>query len=155
MPASHSAKEVAGRFATAFLLVSVFLLALMLVLPWRFFFVASVVICTTITRICTPRACWTCPSFRRTTTRQRETPLPHPPASCLLCLLASSPQMTKAVEDAVRECGMGLNPNSEGQGQVHVPIPKPTKESRQAVAKVAAKNAEKVRAPCTCETIFF
>lgn len=54
--------------------------------------------------------------------------------------------MTKAVEDAVRDCGMGLNPNTEGQGQVNVPIPKPTKESREAVAKVAAKHAEKVRA---------
>ncbi len=53
--------------------------------------------------------------------------------------------MTKAVEDAIRECGMGLNPNVEGQGQVNVPIPKPTKESREAVAKVAAKHAEKVR----------
>ena len=53
-------------------------------------------------------------------------------------------QMTKAVEDAIRECGMGLNPSSEGQGQVNVPIPKPTKESREAVAKVAAKQAEKV-----------
>lgn len=52
--------------------------------------------------------------------------------------------MTKAVEDAIRECGMGLNPNAEGQGQVNVPIPKPTKESREAVAKVAAKHAEKV-----------
>lgn len=40
---------------------------------------------------------------------------------------------------------MGLNPSSEGQGQVNVPIPKPTKESREAVAKVAAKHAEKVR----------
>lgn len=53
-------------------------------------------------------------------------------------------QMTKAVEDAIRECGMGLNPISEGQGQVNVPIPKSTKESREAVAKVAAKQAEKV-----------
>lgn len=53
--------------------------------------------------------------------------------------------MTKAVENAVRECDMGLNPSSEGQGQVHVPIPKSTKESREAVAKVAAKHAEKVR----------
>ena len=52
--------------------------------------------------------------------------------------------MTKAVEDAIRECGMGLNPSSEGQGQVNVPIPKPTKESREAVAKVAAKQTEKV-----------
>lgn len=54
-------------------------------------------------------------------------------------------QMTKAVEDAIRECGMNLNPSSEGQGQVNVPIPKATKESREAVAKVAAKHAEKVR----------
>ena len=39
---------------------------------------------------------------------------------------------------------MGLNPSAEGQGQVNVPIPKPTKESREAVAKLAAKHAEKV-----------
>ncbi|CAM9579541.1 unnamed protein product [Ectocarpus sp. 12 AP-2014] len=61
----------------------------------------------------------------------------------LIVLSVYDPGMTKAVEDAIRECGMGLNPNSEGQGQVHVPIPKPTKESREAVAKVAAKHAEK------------
>lgn len=61
----------------------------------------------------------------------------------LIVLTLYDPEMTKAVEEAVRECGMGLNPSSEGQGQVNVPIPKPTKESREAVAKVAAKQTEK------------
>eukprot|EP00752_Nemacystus_decipiens_P004342 g3967.t1 len=61
----------------------------------------------------------------------------------LIVLTVYDPGMTRAVEDAIRECGMGLNPSSEGQGQVNVPIPKPTKESREAVAKVAAKHAEK------------
>ncbi|CAM9925476.1 unnamed protein product [Ascophyllum nodosum] len=61
----------------------------------------------------------------------------------LIVLSVYDPAMTNAVEDAVRECGMGLNPSSEGQGQVLVPIPKPTKESREAVAKMAAKHAEK------------
>lgn len=58
--------------------------------------------------------------------------------------MSSCAQMTKAVEEAVRECGMSLNPSIQGQGQVNVPIPKPTKDSREAVAKVAAKAAEKV-----------
>ncbi|CAM9241359.1 unnamed protein product [Scytosiphon promiscuus] len=61
----------------------------------------------------------------------------------LIVLTVYDPGMTQAVEDAIRECGMNLNPSSEGQGQVNVPIPKATKESREAVAKVAAKHAEK------------
>lgn len=63
--------------------------------------------------------------------------------------------MTKAVEDAVRESGMGLNPSSEGQGQVNIPIPKPTKESREAVAKVAAKHAEKVNTTMVYWLVFY
>lgn len=39
---------------------------------------------------------------------------------------------------------MGLNPCVEGQGQVRVPLPKVTKESRDALVKVAAKHTEKV-----------
>lgn len=58
--------------------------------------------------------------------------------------------MTKAVQEAVRDCGMNLNPSTEGPGQVNVPIPKPTKESREEVAKVAGKAAEKVHVFCSC-----
>lgn len=57
-------------------------------------------------------------------------------------------QMTKAVEEAIRDCDMNLNPLVEGQGQVNVPIPKPTKESREAVVKVASKATEKVHEVC-------
>lgn len=61
-------------------------------------------------------------------------------------------KMTKAVEEAVRECGMGLNPFTEGSGQVNVPVPKATKESRNALVKVASKHTEKVRARGTRES---
>lgn len=52
--------------------------------------------------------------------------------------------MVKAVEKAIRESGLGLNPQTEGQ-TVRVPIPDLNQERRQELSKVAAKYAEHAR----------
>jgi len=52
--------------------------------------------------------------------------------------------MVKAVEKAIRDCGLGLNPQSDGQ-TIRVPIPELNQERRQELAKVAAKYAEQAR----------
>lgn len=52
--------------------------------------------------------------------------------------------MVKAVEKAIRDAGLGLNPQSDGQ-TVRVPIPELNQERRQELAKVAAKYAEQAR----------
>jgi ribosome recycling factor len=50
----------------------------------------------------------------------------------------------QAVEKAVREAGLGLNPASDGQ-LVRVPLPELTEERRQEMAKIAGKYAEQAR----------
>ena len=52
--------------------------------------------------------------------------------------------MLKAVEKAIRDSGLGLNPQAEGQ-TIRVPIPDLTQERRQELAKVAHKYAEQAR----------
>ena len=52
--------------------------------------------------------------------------------------------MTKAVENAIRDGGLGLNPMSDGQ-LVRVPIPELTEERRKELAKIAHKYAEDAR----------
>lgn len=52
--------------------------------------------------------------------------------------------MVKAVEKAIRESGLGLNPQTEGQ-TIRVPIPDLNQERRQELAKVANKYAEQAR----------
>ncbi|WP_431858813.1 ribosome recycling factor [Azospirillum sp.] len=52
--------------------------------------------------------------------------------------------MMKAVEKAIRDSGLGLNPQAEGQ-TIRVPIPDLTQERRQELAKVAHKYAEGAR----------
>ncbi|CAK0773035.1 ribosome-recycling factor [Azospirillaceae bacterium] len=49
--------------------------------------------------------------------------------------------MVKAVEKAIREAGLGLNPQTEGQS-IRVPIPDLSQERRQELSKVASKYAE-------------
>lgn len=51
------------------------------------------------------------------------------------------PAAVEAVQAAVRDCGMGLNPQLDGTTLL-VPVPKTTSESREATAKEAAKAAE-------------
>jgi ribosome recycling factor len=50
----------------------------------------------------------------------------------------------KATEKAIREAGLGLNPQTEGQ-TLRVPIPDLNEERRRELTKVAAKYAEQAR----------
>ncbi|WP_211369189.1 ribosome recycling factor [Roseospira navarrensis] len=52
--------------------------------------------------------------------------------------------MAKAVEKAIRDAGLGLNPASEGQ-TIRVPIPPLNEERRTELTKVAGKYAEHAR----------
>lgn len=52
--------------------------------------------------------------------------------------------MVKAVEKAIRDGGLGLNPQTEGQ-VIRVPIPDLNQERRQELVKVAHKYAEQAR----------
>lgn len=52
--------------------------------------------------------------------------------------------MVKAVDKAIREAGLGLNPQAEGQ-TIRVPIPDLNEERRRELTKVAAKYAEAAR----------
>ena len=51
---------------------------------------------------------------------------------------------TKAVEKAIREAGLGLNPQAEGS-LLRVPIPELSTERRAELQKVAGKYAEQTR----------
>ncbi|MHA7873622.1 MAG: ribosome-recycling factor, partial [Hyphococcus sp.] len=52
--------------------------------------------------------------------------------------------LVSAVEKAVRESGLGINPVVDGQN-VRIPIPPLTEERRAELAKVAAKYAEQAK----------
>lgn len=52
--------------------------------------------------------------------------------------------MVKAVEKAIREAGLGLNPQTDGQ-LIRVPVPDLTAERRQEIARAAGKYAEAAR----------
>jgi len=52
--------------------------------------------------------------------------------------------MIKAVEKAIRESGLGLNPQTEGQ-VLRIPIPDLNEERRRELTKVTAKYAEAAR----------
>ncbi len=52
--------------------------------------------------------------------------------------------MVKAVEKAIRDSGLGLNPQTEGQ-VIRVPIPELNRERRQELSKVASRYAEQAR----------
>ncbi len=52
--------------------------------------------------------------------------------------------MVKAVEKAIRDAGLGLNPMIDGQ-LVRVPIPELNEERREELSRVAAKYAEQAK----------
>lgn len=52
--------------------------------------------------------------------------------------------MVKAVDRAIRESGLGLNPQTEGQ-VIRVPIPDLNEERRRELTKVSARYAEQAR----------
>ncbi len=52
--------------------------------------------------------------------------------------------LAKATEKAIRDSGLGLNPQTEG-GTIRVPLPELTQDRRKELSKVAAKYAEHAR----------
>jgi ribosome recycling factor len=52
--------------------------------------------------------------------------------------------LVKAVEKAIRDAGLGLNPSADGQ-LVRVPMPELSQERRKELTKIAAKYAEQTR----------
>jgi ribosome recycling factor len=52
--------------------------------------------------------------------------------------------LSKAVDKAIREAGLGLNPQTEGQ-TIRVPIPELNEERRRELTRVAARYAEEAR----------
>jgi ribosome recycling factor len=66
------------------------------------------------------------------------------PEPRMLTLQVWDKSMVKAVEKAIMESGLGLNPGSDGQ-LVRVPIPALTEERRTELSKIAGKYAEDAR----------
>ena len=66
------------------------------------------------------------------------------PEPRLLVVQVWDRSMAKAVDAAIREAGLGLNPQSEGQ-VIRVPIPDLNEERRRELTRVAAKYAEQAR----------
>lgn len=66
------------------------------------------------------------------------------PEPRLLSVQVWDKSMAKAVEKAIREADLGLNPIAEGQ-VIRVPIPELTEDRRKELAKIAHKYAEQAR----------
>ena len=66
------------------------------------------------------------------------------PEPRLLSVQVWDRSMVKAVEKAIRESGLGLNPQTEGQ-TIRVPIPELNEERRRELTKVASKYGEQAR----------
>lgn len=66
------------------------------------------------------------------------------PEARLLTVQVWDAAATSAVEKAIRESGLGLNPQAEGS-VIRVPIPELNEERRAELTKVAGKYAEQTR----------
>jgi ribosome recycling factor len=66
------------------------------------------------------------------------------PEARMLTVQVWDRSMTNSVVAAIRDCGLGLNPQPDGQ-LVRVPLPILTEERRNELAKTAAKYAENAR----------
>ncbi len=66
------------------------------------------------------------------------------PESRLLFVQVWDATVIKAVEKAIRDSGLGLNPQLEGSA-IRVPIPELNEERRQEMTKIAGKYAESAR----------
>src|SRR3546814_826863 len=66
------------------------------------------------------------------------------PEPRLLTVQVWDRNMVKAVEKAIREAGLGLNPQPDGN-LIRVPIPELNEERRRELQKVAGKYAEQAR----------
>ncbi len=66
------------------------------------------------------------------------------PENRMLAVQVWDANNTKAVEKAIRESGLGLNPQAEGT-LIRVPVPELSTERRTELQKVAGKYAEQAR----------
>ena len=66
------------------------------------------------------------------------------PESRMLVVQVWDASNTKSVEKAIRDAGLGLNPQAEGTS-IRVPIPDLSEERRKELQKVAGKYAEAAR----------
>lgn len=66
------------------------------------------------------------------------------PEARLLSVQVWDQGLVSAVEKAIRDSGLGLNPAAEGQ-VIRINIPELTEERRQEIAKVAGKYAEEAK----------
>ena len=66
------------------------------------------------------------------------------PESRLLTVQVWDASLVSAVESAIRDAGLGLNPMSEGN-LIRIPIPELSEERRSELVKIAGKYAEKAR----------
>jgi len=63
-----------------------------------------------------------------------------------LCVVnVYDPGLVSAVDTAIRECGMGLNPIVNENSSINVPIPKTSKEKREKLVKLAKQQSEKTK----------
>ena len=66
------------------------------------------------------------------------------PESRLLTVQVWDKSMVKAVDKAIRDAGLGLNPQMDGQ-LLRIPVPELNEERRKELAKLASKYAEQAR----------
>lgn len=66
------------------------------------------------------------------------------PESRMLTVQVWDKSMTTAVEKAIRDSGLGLNPMTDGQ-MIRIPIPELSGERRQELTKIANRYAEQAR----------
>jgi ribosome recycling factor len=66
------------------------------------------------------------------------------PESRMITVQVWDRAMVKAVDKAIRESGLGLNPQTEGQ-LIRVPIPDLNEERRRELTRVSARYAEQAR----------
>ena len=66
------------------------------------------------------------------------------PEARLLTVQVWDKGLVKAVDKAIRDAGLGLNPQADGQ-LLRIPIPELNAERRRELAKLAAKYAEQAR----------
>ncbi|MDX2027416.1 MAG: ribosome recycling factor [Alphaproteobacteria bacterium] len=66
------------------------------------------------------------------------------PEARLLTVQVWDASLVKAVEKAIRDAGLGLNPQPDGQ-LIRVPVPELSQERRVELAKIAGKYAESAR----------
>jgi ribosome recycling factor len=66
------------------------------------------------------------------------------PEPRMLAVQVWDKSVVKAVEKAIREAGLGLNPQTDG-GLIRVPIPELSEERRVEMTKIAGRYAEQAR----------